>query len=274
MKKNATKSTQHTITIVNQYDDQNDDQYQIILTTVDGLIADRELWDIKDKTVKESLYVILTRCYRLFLQLNKNTKTGRKDKHAFERIYTEKGYTFRESTHLMTKVVTLVFGIYNNRTRKYALAMRIAATKGVSPDGLANYFIDLGGIDEVISTKNNNGLTRLEKGKAAIYGDEIARLSHSKNKKLLSHFNSHDYEDAVLFLATQDDKGDFVIRRLIQNKTAIKAAFVSVASSVSDSEINAMNDAKQCANDDSEFTWFQLDISVSGNASAHQSKGG
>jgi hypothetical protein len=270
MQHNATKCTQTALTILNQYDD----QYRLILTTVDGLIAERESWDIEDKTVKESLYSILTRCYRLFLQLNANTKPGRKNKHAFECICTEKGYRFRESTHLMTKVVTLVFGVNKNRTRKYALAMRIATKNGISPDGLASYFIDLGGIDEVISTKNNNGLTRLEKGKAAIYGDELARLSKSKNKKLLSHFNPNDYEDAVLFLATQDDEGNFVIHRLIQNKTAIKAAFVSVASSVSDSEINAMNDAQQCANDDSEFTWFQLDISVLGNASTHQSKGG
>ena len=125
---------------------------------VELIIDNLRYGEENDKAAKKSLYKALALCYYLSLRLDK-----RKNKDELERLCSEKGHTFPKSTSLITKVVVLVFGIDNNRTRKYARAIRVAAQNNIKSGDLASYFDGLGGIDEVVSTKKNKGLTRLQK---------------------------------------------------------------------------------------------------------------
>jgi hypothetical protein len=140
--------------------------------------------------------------------------------------------------HLMVQVIRVVFDSESRRTSKYASALRIASEKGIAVNDLKDFFYGNGGIEEVSRLKKNADLPRHLKGRAVLYGEYITTI---EDEDLLDEFVSDNYEYAVLFLATYDEEAEsFDILRVIQSKTAIKAAFTSLASEVNDSELASL----------------------------------
>lgn len=211
----------------------------VISTTLDDLIKDRQDWDA-DEYFKsnERLYSILTDCYSVFRSMNGTTSEAIVARKSFDRVVKVRGYNFKDTMHLMVQVIRVVFDSESRRTSKYASALRIASEQKIEVNDLKDFIYRNGGIEEVCRLKKNTDLTRHQKGKAVLYGDYITTI---EDEGLLKKFVLSDYEDAVLFLATFDqEEGTFDILRVVQNKTAIKAAFTSLASEVSHSELEAL----------------------------------
>ncbi len=214
-------------------------QEQLVAKAIDNIISDRILWqDNELKASNESLYDILTSCYKLFKDMKAGTSDAKVLLNAFHRKYPNADYGIRDTTHLMNKVIIIVFGEQTKKNNKYASALRIASENEIAANHLADYLVKAGGIEEVTRSKKHQDYTRAEMGRSALYGTPITTI---KDAKLLGQFSETDYEHGVIFLASYDAKTkSFPIYRVVLNKTAIKATYSSLASSISDKEKNAM----------------------------------
>jgi len=100
---------------------------------VDRLIAERKSWQSNEfARSNQRLYQILQSCYGLYKDMSGVTGEKLALKRAFNKYCDELGCNFKDSTHLMVKVVSCVFGSDNRRrTSSYAKVLRIAAEKRV-----------------------------------------------------------------------------------------------------------------------------------------------
>lgn len=226
-------------------------QDQVISNTIDDLINERIDWEQNEyRQSNERLYTILTRCYEVFKTINGTSSDAVVARKSFMRLVKSRGYEFKSTTHLMIQVIRVVFGIDSPCASKYSTALRIAAEEGISVNNLKDFFYKHGGIEGVRRKKNDEGLPRHIKGKAILYGPSITTI---EDQDLLDEFNDVDYVDSVLFLATYDeDEESFDVISVIQNPTTLKAAFTSLSSVVTDSQIAAL-EADLADEDDDDY---------------------
>ena len=217
---------------------------KVINQTLDELIAERMDWELNEYfQSNERLYSILTKCYSIFQSLKGTSDEARLAKKSFNRFIKNNGLNIPDTNHLMTQVIIVVFGGKSRRTSKYSSALRVAADTKVATNELKDFFIEFGGLDEVIRSKKD-GMPRHEKGRAVLYSNIITTLP---GNNISDDININDYSDndAILLLATYDeDTDDINVLRVIQNNAAIKAAFASLASKVTDTELQALLDAE------------------------------
>jgi hypothetical protein len=224
------------------------------------LAAKRIEWEIDDFNRSNlKLYPILGECYEVFQSMKGFSEEDKVYKQAFIRVCDNKGYKFKDSTHLMVRVVKYVFGIEDSkRISAYAMALRVAAEEGIKTENLAEYLFKNGGPEEVRRNKGkkpnkkddsaenkSDAMSNDQKGRAAIYGEVLATFDAPD---LMKKFDSGFYHGSVLLLATVETEGSFAIRRLIQDSVVIKTAYTKLASSVSKNEM-----AKLLAEDDAKL---------------------
>ena len=218
----------------------------LIYQTLEDLILERKNWEEVEYFVSnEKKYSILTRCYSIFQSLKGTSDEARLARKSFNRFIVSKGFKQFESDHLMTQVIIVVFGGKSRRTSKYSRALRVAADDNTPVNELTDYIIKLGGLDEVIRSKNEDeGLPRQDKGRGVLYGKSLTTIQDSN---ISDEINLNDYpnNDAVLLLASYDEDSDEInVLRVIQNNAALKAAFTSLASQVTHAELKALLDAE------------------------------
>jgi hypothetical protein len=222
-------------------------QEDIVSMTIDRMIQDRINWQGNEKkAADEGLYSILVRCYQLFIDMKAPTSEAKVLLNAFHRKYPNKSLGVKDSIHLMNKIVFIVFNeIKSNRINIYAKGLKIAAEQGAMPSKLIDLIVKAGGIEEMARSKEHPDFTRAELGRSALYGPPIATIYESDltEKDSDRKFNYGTYESGkgILFLATYDvETKTFSIYRVIQNATAVNAAYTSLSSSISYKEKKAM----------------------------------
>ena len=83
---------------------------------VDGLIAERKHWEANEfASSNQRKYQILQNCYVLNKSMAGVSSEKLALKRAFNKYCEERGFKFKDSTHLMYKVVACVFGEQNKR---------------------------------------------------------------------------------------------------------------------------------------------------------------
>lgn len=218
---------------------------QVISSTLEQLVAKRVEWEEGQfYRCNQSLYSILADCYEIFQSMKGVSQTDRVYKQAFFRVCKAKGYVFKDSTHLMVRVVKYVFGIEDSkRISAYAMALRVAAEAGIKTQDIAEYLLKNGGPEEIrrnkgkkpnlkngLSDSESSAMSNEEKGRAAIYCDVLASI---EAPALMQKFDSGFYDGSVLLLATVETDGSFAIRHLIQDSKVIKVAYSKLANKVS-----------------------------------------
>ena len=219
---------------------------KLIYKTLDDLISERKDWEVNEYLrSNERLYSILTNCYSIFQSLKGTSKEARLVRKSFKNYMASTGFSEFESDHLMTQVIIVVFGGKSRRTSKYSRALRVAADDNTPVNELSDYIIRLGGLDEVVRSKNEDeGLPRQEKGRGVLYGKSLTTIQDSNISDEIS-MTDYPNNDAVLLLATYDEDSDEInVLRVIQNNAALKAAFTSLASQVTHAELKALLDAE------------------------------
>jgi hypothetical protein len=218
---------------------------KLIYQTLEDLISERKNWEeVEYFLSNERKYSILTKCYSIFQSLKGTSDEARLARKSFNRFIISKGFKQFESDHLMTQVIIVVFGGKSRRTSKYSRALRVASDDSTPVNELKDYILKFGGLDEVIRSKKEDGMPRNEKGRGALYGKALTII---KDSNISDEINMTDYpnNDAVLLLATYDEDSDEInVLRVIQNNAAIKAAFTSLASKVTNTELQALLDAE------------------------------
>lgn len=214
---------------------------------INEIIQDRISWEQKEKQASdERLYSILSRCYNLFVEMKEATSEAKLLLNAFNRKYPNKTLGVKDSIHLMNKIVFVVFDdTKSKRINVYAKGLKIAFEQGIRPNRLIDHIVKAGGIDEMARCKEYPEFTRVELGNSAIYGPIIGTINEcdltEKNRSRQFNPSSYQHGRGVLFLARYDDETNtFPIYRVIQNTTAVNAAYACLSSSISEDEKKAM----------------------------------
>ena len=239
-----TNSTIELITKISQ------DAQQVVGTIMGNLITERKAWEHQEFTrSNDRLYGILQSCYSLYKSMNSVSAEAMSLKKGFNEFCKQQNWTFKDSTHLLVKIVRCVFGDDRRRVSSYATALRGAAEQNISVLDIPTFFKEQGGVEQVRRKKSDNYQSPKEKaviGMTAMEGEVLAEF-HSD--KLAARFSASDYNGAVILMATREPSGSFAVRRLIQNGSAITAALSSLSSVVKtekakkEPEVKAANDA-------------------------------
>lgn len=227
------------------------DAQQVVGSIMNNLITERKAWEHQELTrSNDRLYGLLQSCYSLYKSMNSISAEAMSLKKGFNEFCKQQNWVFKDSTHLLVKIVRCVFGDDRRRVSSYATALRGAAENNVSVLDIPTFFKESGGVEEVRRKKSatyQSAKTKAEIGMAAMEGEVLAEF-HSD--KLSAQFTAAEYNGAVILMATREPNGSFAVRRLIQNGTAITAALSSLSSSVKKEQDKKAPEVK-AANDES-----------------------
>ena len=198
---------------------------------IDHLIAKRNNWESNElASANDALYGLLQHCYMLNNAMIGGDSMAKNLRKGLGNYITTKGYTFTDSTPLITKVIRCVFGVDRRRVNAYASALRVAIAEKVSVMDLPKYLRDSGGIEEV---RRKNGKTtksmkdKVELGRAVLSSNAIANI---QSDSLNAAYSTSSTEEGVVLLATKEDDGSFAIRKMVQSNSAIKSALAACSS--------------------------------------------
>jgi hypothetical protein len=143
----------------------------------------------------------------------------------------QKGYSFKDSTPLMTKIVRCIFGVDRRRVNVYAAALRIAKEQKIGVMELPRWLKAQGGIEEVKRAPNaaKKAKSLQERVKEGSFILSEPSLGKVHTDALNAQFSTENLGEGVVLLATRDDDGGFSIRRLIQTESVVKAAIAACA---------------------------------------------
>jgi len=219
---------------------------------VTKLIAERKSWQANEfARSNQRLYQILQSCYVLYKEMSGVTGEKLALKRAFNKYCEELGCNFKDSTHLMVKIVGCVFGNENRRrTSSYAKALRIAAEKRIGVLEIPKFLSDAGGVEEVRRESKSAKASSKEKAVIGLTLMGSKALGSAQSDALNAVFDEAAYNGAVLLMSTREVDGSFQIKYLIQNGVLITSALAHLPTLLKDKK--ALQEAEdKAANDES-----------------------
>jgi hypothetical protein len=210
----------------------------------DLLIKERKDWQSNEYLASNTrLYGICQNCYAMYQEMKGVTGEKLALKRAFNSYASDMGLNFKESTHLMVKIVRVVFGDNLRRVSTYARALRIAEEKKTSVIDIPRFLQDAGGIEEVRreskSKKKDKGLELMK----------VKSLAEVQSDALNGDFDEGAYEGAVVLLSTREANGSFQIKHVIQNGAIITNSLIHLVS-LNKEELEKAKVEEQAANDE------------------------
>ena len=205
---------------------------------IDQLISERQHWENHElANLNETLYALLQHCYSLNNAMSGSDFTAKALRKGLANYIQQKGYQFKESSPLITKIVKCVFGVNRRRVNAYSSALRVAIAERVAVMNLPKFFKDKGGIEEVrrqaTTGKARTMKDKVELGRAVLESNVLAKI---QSDTLNKNFSNDSLEEGVVLLATREDDGSFAIRRVVQSNAAVKSALAACASVGQDKE--------------------------------------
>ena len=152
------------------------DYRKTLEATLDQIAHARAVWD--DGTLKaanEELYVILERCFAVFVEMKEDTAKRR----TLNALLTDRAMKPRSNTSLGLKVIRYVFGKEGNREQAYARLLSIAFDLKPAEQSLTSYIQEFGGVEEVRrlpKVKDGKTMTSDDYKQIAVAGLNMARI--------------------------------------------------------------------------------------------------
>ena len=126
------------------------DAQQVVGTIMNNLITERKGWEHQELTrSNDRLYGLLQSCYSLYKSMNSISAEAMSLKKGFAEFCKQQNWTFKDSTHLLVKIVRCVFGDDRRRVSSYATALRGAAEQNVSVLDIPTFFKEKGGVEDL-----------------------------------------------------------------------------------------------------------------------------
>ena len=198
---------------------------------IDRLVFERKDWENNELTrANDVLYNLLQHCYALNNTMIGSDSMAKNLRKGLANYMDEKGYQFKDSTPLITKIVRCVFGVDRRRVNSYSSALRVAISEKISVLELPGYFRAQGGIEEVrrkAVPQSKNQVNKVELGRAVLEADALAKV-HSD--VLNAAFSTQSTEEGVVLLATRGDDGSFNIHRVVQTASVVRSALAACSS--------------------------------------------
>ncbi len=222
---------------------------QEIQTAFGNLISMRKDWEQNEYArSNQKLYEIFQHCYALYLEMKGVTADKLALKRSFNTYLKESGVKFKDSTHLMVKVVRCVFGDDRRRVSSYATALRIADERKIPSSGIIDFFNKEGGFEEVRRTKNPNTVSLEMKKSQGLALMNVPSLGSVHTDSLNAVFDESAYEGATLLMSTREPDGSFQIKYVLQNGGLVSSALVHLLSYTKEAQAKQKVE-KQAAND-------------------------
>lgn len=190
----------------------------------------RQEWETTAyRTSNQQLYAVLAECLAYGEALptaDAKQRTKELDEH-----FVLRGYTVKSDSPLLTRVVKAVFGnVDRRRISTYSLVLRSAQKEGVTPDKLAGWIEERGGIQEVKLSRSASYVS--PKAKAAQAKSTLSALPNlAIAKDKLAELADADFVGSeCVLLAEQQTDGSFHIKALTRSGTAVNAALSALFS--------------------------------------------
>jgi len=217
---------------------------------VDSLIAERKHWEANEfASSNQRKYQILQNCYIFYKSIAGVSGEKLALKRAFNKYCEERGFNFKDSTHLMYKVVACVFGEQNKRRiSSYAKALRIANEKRIGSLDIPTFLTEAGGIEEIRRESKAKSSVK-DKAKLGLPLMGSPALGVVQSDALNAVFDEAAYDGAVLLMSTREVDGSFQVKHLIQTGILVTSALAHLPTLLKDKEATKAEEAK-AANDE------------------------
>lgn len=215
------------------------------------LVNARKAWETGAYVASNNeLYAILGKCYALYFDLRGNDKDSKAARAELDDLMCKTGYSFKQDTHMLTKLVKYVFGaVDRRRVSTYGLVLRAALADGVAVDGIPTFITNGGGVEQIRRRKSTTAITPQQKaalGRQTVGQKNLAVIDGTTLAAVAGDASEGD--DMVAIVTLQAD-GSFVVRELITNKSVVNAALVC-AYGKSKSVVENDKRSTQAANED------------------------
>jgi len=192
------------------------------------LIAEKDVWFTNAyRTSNEQLYALLAKCYDFYFQMKSADENGKKLRDGFDNYIKAKNYSFSAGSHTLVKIVKCVFGADRRRVSAYGIVLRSALQKNLTPDQVAEFIRENGGIEEVRLMKAPNAMSAKQKavaGADTLPNKTIVNVSATVFKEKLDAGN---IGKPVVLIGTWNADGTISVHSFTNSGGAVNAALIS-----------------------------------------------
>ena len=218
----------------------NEDKAKV-LTTAEFLVSaerERKAWEngIYVEANKQ-LYAVLARCYA-FVMSDSSIDGIKARSSALMAFYAERGYTYRQSTPLASRVVRAVFGnVDRRRISTYSIVIRRAMALQIETKDFAEWIDTNGGVQEVRLGRSATYVSKKDKAlSVAKQWKNMQTLAIASDDRLrMQRVRDNDNKHCLL-VAMQNKDGTYAIKGVVHTKGIVEQAMATLLSSMNEEE--------------------------------------
>lgn len=178
------------------------------------------------KASNDALRAILVDVYALYHDMLGNKDDAKRLRSTFKEFCVSRGYSFKSSTHTLTKLVRAIFGDDHKRISSYSLALRAALSHKIEPKDLA-VFLGTYGI-EGLRLKTSDAKVTIDGKLGAVEAALLKKnLGVIADKKLVCDLDGAAVDKFHVVLVRQQPDQSLAISALITADAAVKAAMLA-----------------------------------------------
>lgn len=213
------------------------------LSFIEQLIIEQEVWaDTAFKTSNDMLYGLLAKCQAKYEEMCADDDTGKKLRGELNDYIKLHNIAVNKNSHTIIKIVKCVFGANKRRVSAYSIVLRTALFHKVKSTELAEFIRNNGGVEEIRLAKNGNVLSAKQKAEVAKSAVATAALAEFTSEQIAQQLDAANIGEQIVFVATQQADGKFVVNAVSNSATAVNAALAAYYSANKDSIKNKQDE--------------------------------
>jgi hypothetical protein len=198
------------------------------LSFIEQLIIEQEVWsDTAFKTSNDMLYALLAKCYAKYEEMCADNDTGTKLRGELNDYIMRHSIGVNKKSHTLIKIVKCVFGTNKRRVSAYSIVLRTALFNKIKSTELPDFIRNNGGVEEIRLAKNGNVLSVKQKVEAAKSSVATAALAEFTSEDIAKQLDAANIGEQIVFVATQQADGKFVVNAVSNSTTAVNAALAA-----------------------------------------------
>ncbi|CEN56677.1 hypothetical protein [Candidatus Methylopumilus turicensis] len=224
------------------------------LSFIEQLIIEQEVWsDTAYKTSNDMLYALLAKCYAKYEEMCADNHTAKKLRGELDDYIKLHSIAVNKTSHTLIKIVKCVFGTNKRRVSAYSIVLRTALFNKVKSADIADFVRNNGGVEEIRLAKNGNVLSPKQKAEAAKTAVVSAALAEFTSEDIAKQLDAANIGEQIVFVATQQADGKFVVNAVSTSATAVNAALAAYYSA-NKASINNQQDQQNTTTADAQLT--------------------
>jgi len=221
---------------------------------VSALVNARKQWQQNAYTKSNNeLYKLLADCYAQYLAMCADNAKAKDVREQLDAYITSNKLVFKKGTHNLVKIVKCVFGDNKRRVSAYSIVLRTALFHKVKSTELADFIRNNGGVEEIRLAKNGNVLSAKQKAEVAKSAVVTTTLAEFTSEAIAQQLDAANIGEQIVFVATQQADGKFVVNAVSNSTTAVNAALAAYYSA-NKANINNKQDEQDTTTADEQLT--------------------